>query len=137
LKEVAMKKTALLNRDVSEVIASLGHTDMLIVCDAGFPVPPGVRRIDLAVTANLPPFLETLKTILTELEVEKTIVAEETTQVSPDLFQKIVELFLGLPMDTMPHIEFKKVAREARAAVRTGEFTPYANIILVCGVPYA
>lgn len=132
-----MKKTALLNKDVSEVIASLGHTDMLIVCDAGFPVPPGVRRIDLAVTANLPPFLETLKTILTELEVEKIIVAEETKRVSPELFQKIMELFPGLPMDTMPHVEFKKVAREARAAVRTGEFTPYANIILVCGVPYA
>ena len=132
-----MKKAALLNKDVSEVIASLGHTDMFIVCDAGFPVPPGVRRIDLAVTANLPPFRETLETILTELEVEKIIVAEETRQVSPELFQRIVELFSGLPMDTMPHIEFKKVARDARAAVRTGEFTPYANIILVCGVPYA
>lgn len=132
-----MKKTALLNKDVSEVIASLGHTDMLVVCDAGFPVPPGVRRIDLAVTANLPPFLETLKVILTELEVEKIIVAEETKRVSPQLFASIKELFPDLPLELMPHVEFKKVAREARAAVRTGEFTPYANIILVCGVPYA
>lgn len=132
-----MKKTALLNRDVSEVIASLGHTDMLVVCDAGFPVPPGVRRIDLAVTANLPPFLETLKTILTELDVERVIIAEETRQVSPDLFRKIEGLFPGVPLETLPHVEFKKSAREARAAVRTGEFTPYANIILVCGVPYA
>jgi len=132
-----MKKTALLNRDVSEVIASLGHTDMLVVCDAGFPVPPGVRRIDLAVTANLPPFLETLKAILTELEVEKIIVAEQTRQVSPDHFRKIEALLPGIPMDTMAHVEFKKLAQEARAAVRTGEFTPYANIILVCGVPYA
>jgi D-ribose pyranase len=132
-----MKKTALLNRDVSEVIASLGHTDMLVVCDGGFPVPPGVRRIDLAVTANIPPFLETLKTILTELEVEKIIVADETREVSPELFKEIEELFPGIPMETMPHIEFKKVACDARAAVRTGEFTAYANIILVCGVPYA
>lgn len=50
-----MKKTALLNRDVSEVIASLGHTDMLVICDAGFPVPGDVQRIDLAVAASLPP----------------------------------------------------------------------------------
>jgi D-ribose pyranase len=132
-----MKKTDLLNREVSAVIASLGHTDMLVVCDAGFPVPPSVRRIDLAVTANTPPFLKTLKTILTELEVEKIIVAEETKEVSPDLFKKIEKLFPGLPMDTMPHIKFKEIARDARAAVRTGEFTAYANIILVCGVPYA
>ena len=132
-----MKKTALLNREVSAVIASLGHTDMLVVCDAGFPVPPSVRRIDLAVTANIPPFLKTLETILTELEVEKIIVADETREVSPDLFLQIDELFPGLPMDTMPHIKFKEVARDTRAAVRTGEFTAYANIILVCGVPYA
>jgi D-ribose pyranase len=132
-----MKKTALLNRDISAVIASLGHTDMLVVCDAGFPVPPSVRRIDLAVTANIPPFLKTLETILTELEVEKIVVADETREVSPDLFKQIEALFPGLPMETMPHIKFKEVAREARAAVRTGEFTAYANIILVCGVPYA
>lgn len=132
-----MKKTALLNRDVSAVIASLGHTDMLVVCDAGFPIPPSVRRIDLAVTANVPPFLKTLETVLTELEVEKIIVADETREVSPDLFKQIVELFPGQSMDTIPHIQFKEVARDARAAVRTGEFTAYANIILVCGVPYS
>jgi D-ribose pyranase len=132
-----MKKTALLNRDVSAVIASLGHTDMLVVCDAGFPVPPSVRRIDLAVTANTPPFLKTLETVLTELEVEKIIVADETREVSPDLFKQIVELFPGQSMDTIPHIQFKEVARDARAAVRTGEFTAFANIILVCGVPYS
>ena len=132
-----MKKTALLNRDVSAVIASLGHTDMLVVCDAGFPVPPSVRRIDLAVTANIPPFLKTLETILAELEVEKIIVADETREVSPDLFKQIEKLFPGLPLETLPHTKFKEVAREARAAVRTGEFTAYANIILVCGVPYA
>jgi D-ribose pyranase len=132
-----MKKTALLNREVSAAIASLGHTDMLVVCDAGFPVPPSVRRIDLAVTANIPPFLKTLETVLTELEVEKIIVADETREVSPDLFKQIVELFPGQSMDTIPHTKFKEVARDARAAVRTGEFTAYANIILVCGVPYA
>lgn len=132
-----MKKTALLNRDVSDVIASLGHTDTLIVCDAGFPVPPEVWRIDLAVTANIPPFLETLKTILTELEVEKILVAEETREVSPELFKQIEALFPGIPMDNMPHVAFKEIAQDARAAVRTGEFTAYANIILVCGVPYA
>ena len=131
-----MKKTALLNREVSAVIASLGHTDMLVVCDAGFPVPSSVRRIDLAVTANIPPFLKTLETILTELEVETIIVADETKEANPDLFKQIEELLPGLPLDTMPYIEFKKVARDARAAVRTGEFTAYANIILVCGVPY-
>ena len=51
-----MKKTGLLNKDLSEVIAGMGHRDMLVIADAGLPIPPNVRRIDLAVSPNLPRF---------------------------------------------------------------------------------
>ena len=48
-----MKRTALLNRHLSALVAELGHLDEITVADAGLPVPDGVRVIDLAVVAGL------------------------------------------------------------------------------------
>ncbi len=45
-----MKRTALLHAELSHAIASLGHGDMLVIGDVGLPIPPGPRRIDLALT---------------------------------------------------------------------------------------
>jgi D-ribose pyranase len=39
-------------------------------------------------------------------------------------------------VEVMPHVDFKKKTKEARALVRSGEFTSYANVILVAGVVY-
>ncbi len=36
-----MKKGALLNSEISHVVSRLGHTDSLVICDAGLPVPAG------------------------------------------------------------------------------------------------
>ncbi len=119
-----MRRAALRNQHVSDAIAGPGHMDKLVVCDAGFPVPPDVGRIDQTVTANIPRLPDTLKTILTEPGVEKVIVADEAQKVGPRPFHMIEEPFVGTPIDIMSHVELKKLAREARAGVRTGEFTP-------------
>lgn len=131
-----MKKHGFLSAPVAEIIATMGHTDRLIVCDAGFPVPPGVRRIDLAVTGNLPSFPDVLRVLLGDLAVERFILAGETEQVSPARYAEIRDLLPGVPHETVPHSEFKVLAREARAAIRTGDFVPYSNILLVSGVIY-
>ena len=78
-----MKKIGILNQDISEVIAGLGHFDTIVVCDAGLPIPLGVRRIDLALRPGLPGFLESLKTIAVELEVESWVMAQEIREESP------------------------------------------------------
>jgi len=108
-----MKKTGILNREISEVVASMGHRDALVVADAGLPVPPETRRIDLALTCGLPPFLETVRVILGELQVEEAVIAEEMLARSPQVYDAL---------------------RSARAVIRTGECTPYANVILISGV---
>jgi D-ribose pyranase len=131
-----MKKRGILNPELSKVIASLGHTDMLVVCDAGFPVPKEVKRIDLILTENIPRFFDTLKLILDELEVEGAIVAKETRQTSPQVYEKIKEMLKDIPIKEVSHKEFKEISKQAKAVVKTGEFTPYANIILICGVVY-
>lgn len=129
-----MKKNGVLNKDLSEVIASMGHQDMLIICDAGLPIPLHVPRIDLAVKAGIPSFLDVLQAVEIELCIEKIIVAEETVKVSPAIFQNIQQLYPTSEIQFVSHEEFKKISNKAVAIVRTGECTPYANVILVSGV---
>lgn len=131
-----MKKGTLLNAPLSAVIAQLGHTDRLVVSDAGLPVPKGVARIDLAVRPGLPPFLDVLRAALAEMEVESVIIAEELEEVSPEMHTALMELLEEIPVETMPHEQFKAETVTARAVVRTGEFTPYANVILCAGVVF-
>lgn len=131
-----MKKTGILNQPISAVIAALGHTDSLVIADAGLPIPPEPQRIDLALAEGIPSFLDVLRIVLTELQVERAIVAEEMLKVSPDVHSAVSKLLENVPIDTVPHQNFKEQTRSARAVIRTGEFTPYANIILESGVVF-
>jgi D-ribose pyranase len=131
-----VKKIGILNQPISAVIAGLGHMDTLVIADAGLPIPPETQRIDLALTEGIPTFLDTLRVVLTEIQVERAIVAEEMLEVSPHVYEATKELLGDVPVETMPHLMFKEQTRSARAVVRTGEFTPYANVILVSGVVF-
>jgi D-ribose pyranase len=129
-----MKKTGILNKDISDAVASLGHQDTLVIADAGLPIPVETRRIDLALTEGIPSFLDTLRVVLTEMQVERAIVADEIIEASPNVYQALKELLGDVPIETLTHRIFKEQTRSARAVIRTGEFTPYANVILVSGV---
>ncbi|MGI6127510.1 MAG: D-ribose pyranase [Planifilum sp.] len=131
-----MKKTTLLNSHLSRVISEMGHTDQLVVADAGLPIPVETERIDLAVRPGLPSFLETLEAVLTELEVEKVYVAEETRRISPHLHRALKEMFPETEWEVISHEALKEMTKKARAVVRTGECTPYANVILQSGVSF-
>ena len=131
-----MKKAGILNKDLSMAIAAMGHTDMLVVSDAGLPIPGTTRRIDLAVTRGVPGFLETVKAIAVELNVEKIIVAEEMGAACPHVYKSLLGVFHGAAVDHIPHAELKKLSAVAVAVVRTGEFTPFANVVLVSGVVF-
>ena len=131
-----MKKIGILNQPVSSVIAGLGHTDTLVIADAGLPIPPETQRIDLALTPGIPTFLDTLRVVLTEMQVERAIVAQEMLDVSPGIYEAVKELLGDVPIETLTHLIFKEQTRSARAVIRTGEITPYANVILVSGVTF-
>ena len=131
-----MKKAGVLNQPISSVIAGLGHMDTLVIADAGLPIPPETQRIDLALTEGIPSFLDTLRVVLTEMEVERAIVAEEMLDASPQVYEAIKEMLGDVPIETVTHLIFKEQTRSARAVIRTGEFTPYANVILAAGVMF-
>lgn len=133
-----MKKTGLLNAELSKVIAGMGHTDTLVISDAGLPVPEGVPVIDLALRQGVPGFIETLETVLAELEVERGVVASELRDTSPAMHKVLIDLWAKrAPLEhTANHDDFKALSQSAKAVVRTGEFTPFSNIILFAGVIY-
>jgi len=131
-----LKKSGIINQPISTLIAGLGHTDLVVVADAGLPIPQNVTRIDLALKAGNPSFLETLEVVLSEMQVERAIVAREMEQVSPVLLAALREMLDGIPIEFVPDERFKEMTRSARGVIRTGEFTPYANIILVAGVVF-
>jgi len=129
-----MKKIGILNSEISEVIGKLGHTDQIVICDSGLPIPDHVKRIDLALKEGVPTFLETLETVLLEMQVESAIVAKEMAVVSADLEASMKETLGKVDLVTVSHEEFKELTKKAKAIIRTGEFTPYANVILQAGV---
>ena len=133
-----MKKNGILNADLARVVAAMGHTDRLVVCDAGLPIPHGKAVVDLALTTNIPRFLETLRVVLQELEVERFVIASEMKQFGNGVFEGVQELLPGIEMETVPHERFKEMTNSDGNVffVRTGESTPYANIILISGVTF-
>jgi len=131
-----MKKSGILNRELSRIVASMGHGDYVVISDAGLPVPKNVEVVDVSVSENIPRFLDVLSSVLAELKVEKAIVAKEMKVNNSQVFNKVKRLLPGVEIKEISHEEFKKEVSSARAVVRTGEFTPYSNIILVSGVVF-
>jgi D-ribose pyranase len=133
----ALKKTQLIHSELSHILAALGHTDMIVVCDSGLPIPRHLKRIDLALTRGVPGFLETVKVILSELCVERAWIASEMKEKSRPMYDQLTALLDRVPIQSLPHEEFKRlVEQKAVAVVRTGEYTPYANVILQSGVVF-
>ncbi|ROM70910.1 D-ribose pyranase [Pseudomonas brassicacearum] len=134
-----MKKTPLLNVALSRLIASLGHGDKVVIGDAGLPVPPQVELIDLALTQGIPDFVSTLKVVLSEMQVESHVLAEEIFDKQPSALTTLEALHADGALGTralVSHEQFKGLSREARAIIRTGECSPYCNIVLIAGVTF-
>ena len=129
-----MKKNGILNSQLNRIISEMGHRDMLIIADVGLPVPKEVERIDLALKCGIPSFTEVLRAVLSELEVEETYVAKEIKEKNPQTLNLISSLIGEVKFIT--HEELKELSKQARAVVRTGECSPYANIILISGVTF-
>lgn len=131
-----MKKSALLNCNISEVISKMGHTDGLAIGDCGLPIPNETKRIDIALIKNVPSFIDTLKVVLMELQVEEVELAKETMDVSPNLYDEIKKVIGDIKITIITHEELKQKLKGCKAVIRTGEQTPYANIILRSGVVF-
>ena len=132
-----MKKTGTLNAQLSRVLAELGHGDMIVIADCGLPIPPHVERIDLALTQGVPSFAQTMDVILSEMQVERLVYASEAHEHNPQVIEYVEKLTeAGVQSAELGHESFKVLTAKARAVIRTGEATPYANMILYSGVVF-
>ncbi|MPY35717.1 D-ribose pyranase [Streptomyces adustus] len=127
-----MKRAGILNRHLAGAVAALGHTDQVLICDAGMPIPEGPRVVDLAFRAGVPSFAEVLDGLLAELVVEGATAAEELRSANPAAAALLEGRFPDLEL--VPHERLKQLSAGARLIVRTGEARPYANVLLRCGV---
>lgn len=128
-----MKKRGILNSDISRVLSYMGHTDKICIADCGLPIPEETERIDLALTFGIPSFIEALENVALDMKIEKIYLAEEIKNNNPEVLIKIKEIITDVEVEFISHSEFKNMTRECKAVVRTGENSPYANIILQSG----
>jgi D-ribose pyranase len=131
-----MKKSNILNPDLISVIAALGHTQYLVIADAGLPVPEGVSTIDLSVSRGIPSFHDVLQAVCSELVVESYIYATEIEKKNLTVFSKMSRILGDINSVNISHEEFKTMTAKANCIIRTGECSPYANVILVGGVNF-
>ncbi|AUT06548.1 MULTISPECIES: D-ribose pyranase [Streptococcus] len=130
-----MKKTGILNSDLAKLADDLGHTDRVCIGDLGLPVPNGVKKIDLSLTQGTPSFQDVVDVYLENILVEKVLLAEEIKEQNPKQLKELLnKLDQDVTVEYVSHEELKELNKEVKAVVRTGENTPYSNIILQSGV---
>jgi D-ribose pyranase len=130
-----MKRNGILNLGLNQALAAMGHGDLMIICDAGFPIPSQVTRIDLAIVPDVPDLETVLTAISGDFIAEKFGYANEMAKNNPRLKEKVDRIFADAELVTFPHAEIlTELAAKAKFIVRTGAFDPWGNIILYSGV---
>ena len=130
-----MKRQGILNSEISRVLSYMGHTDRICIGDCGLPIPDETERIDLAVKFGQPTFMDVLREVAGDMKIEKIVLAEEIIEKNPAILAEINEYFADCKpeVEYVSHVELKKLTKDCKAVIRTGETTPYANIILQSG----
>ena len=134
-----MKRNGILNSDISRVLSYMGHTDRICIGDCGLPVPDETERIDLAVRFGQPSFMDVLTEVAKDMKVERIFLAEEMKEKNEAQLKAVLSFFEDAETGFRPEVEYvsheqlKKMTADCKAVIRTGETTPYSNIILQSG----
>ncbi|HJG65146.1 MAG TPA: D-ribose pyranase [Corynebacterium stationis] len=128
-----MLKRGLLNPQLNEALSHLGHTDALVFADAGLPLPEDVAVVDLSITFGLSSMGDVMRAVMAELVVEGSTVASESPAEFVSLVQETGKL-ADTAVTYISHEELKASLTGAKLIIRTGDTTPFANVIFRCGV---
>lgn len=130
-----MKKSGILNKALMTAIADMGHTEIMVVGDVGVPIPDQAKRIDLAISEDLPSVQHVLELIMNEMIYEKVVVAEEQQLYNPNHFKAVSKLSDRCQVETVSHEElFDTYLKKAKYIVRTGGFEPWGNVVITAGI---
>lgn len=125
-----MKKNGIINSEISKVLSNMRHTDLICISDLGLPYPNNVKTIDLSLRFGLPSFIDVLTEITKDMKIERIILAEEIKNNNREIYDEILNMFENISIEYVSHNNFKQITSDCKAIIRTGEATPYANIIL-------
>jgi len=131
-----MKKSGIVNPQLLSAIGELGHMDLICVADAGLPIPESVTRIDLTLVLGSPPIDQVLRALEAECVFEKKIFAQEASQRNSAFVADLDYIWPDLESEAISHEDLKRLLLKCRFVIRTGEVTPFANVILQSGVPF-
>ena len=125
-----MKRNGIVNSEISKVLSYMRHTDLICISDLGLPCPNNIKAIDLSLKSGYPSFLDVLSEIIKDMKIERIILAEEIKNNNKEVYNKILNMFENISIEYVSHNDFKQKTSDCKAIIRTGEATPYANIIL-------
>ncbi len=129
-----MLKQGILNPQLNSLLARVRHTNLLVICDRGFPFWPQIETVDLALVDDIPTVLQVLNAIRPNFDISQIFMAQEfKAEISPGMRDQFGAAIAGIPVTFEPHMEFKKRVPQAIGLIRTGDTTQYANMILVSG----
>ena len=128
-----MKETGILNRDIAAELSKMGHTDKMMIVDAGLAVPNTTKVIDLSLQVNVPTVIDVLEEILKHFSVEKIIYSKATSDVSPSREREFLDHFdENVEVKVVKHpVPRDEMTRDVKFVIRTGDFTANSNIVLV------
>ena len=122
----------IINPHVQHLLCRVRHTNALVIADAAFPFWPDIQTVDLTLVRGIPTIPQVLDAILPNFKAGSVHMAEEFKTHNPpevqELFRKCCR---GVPMSFEPHVEFKTRVPKSIGLIRTGDTTPYGNLILV------
>lgn len=125
-----MKRNGIINSEISKVLSYMRHTDLICISDLGLPCPDNIKTIDLSIKLGSPSFIDVLSEIIKDMKIERIILAEEIKDNNKEVYNKILSMFENISIEYVSHNNFKQKTSDCKAIIRTGEATPYANIIL-------
>ncbi|MCM3253447.1 MULTISPECIES: D-ribose pyranase [Priestia] len=127
-----MKRHGMINSHITKILTDLGHTDTIVIADAGLPVPSDVLKIDLSLKLGVPSFEDVVVAVLEDMATEKIVIASEMKERNQRAYELMEKQ--NILVEEVSHEQLKMLTSKAKVVIRTGEATPYANCILQAGV---
>jgi D-ribose pyranase len=122
----------IVNPLLGSLLCRVRHTNALVIADAAFPFWPQIETVDLSLIKGIPTIIQVLNAILPNWQCGEIFMAEEFKQTNGRKHQHAFnQACRGIKMTFEPHLEFKKRVLHAIGLIRTGDITPYGNLILV------
>ena len=126
-----MLQNGILNPQILHLLARIRHTNTLVIADWAFPYWPEIETVDISLTAGIPTILQVLDLITPNFRIGRIWQAEEFLSSNPqETVNEFAKSFGKIPLTREPHVEFKKRVPRVVGLIRTGDATPYGNIIL-------